>query len=346
MDVRANDGRKLDHQTLEAIRRRAVEQVQAGQSPEVVIRSLGFSRGCIYEWLARYRAGGWDALKAKPLSGRPKKMSAAQIRYLYQAIVGKTPLQHRFEFALWTLRLVQWLIAEDLKLKLSRASVARLLHQMGLSAQRPLFRAAEQDPARVALWKREQYPEIRQLARATGAEIWFEDESGVRSDYHGGTTWAPRGQTPVVPSTGARYRYNMISAVASHGELRFLLTKQSVTNAVFIEFLRRLLTGMTRPVFLIVDGHPVHKSVAVQKFVASTAGRLRLFFLPPYSPELNPDEQVWAAVKAKGIGRRVITSGPQMFRTLLGLLRSLQRTPEKLRAFFHHPDTCYTIQAV
>jgi transposase len=262
---------------------------------------------------------------------------------LYQAIAGKTPLQHRFEFGLWTLRLVQWLIYEDLGLKLSRASVARLLKQMGLSCQRPLFRAMEQNAERVEKWQREEYPRIQKLAKESGAEIWFEDESGVRSDYHGGTTWGPKGQPPVVRTTGARYRYNMISAVAPKGDLRFMLTKRSVTAPVFVEFLKRLMQGMTHPVFLIVDGHPVHRRVAAQKNVASTEGRLQLFFLPPYSPELNPDEQMWAEVKAKGIGRRVISSVSQMFSTLLGLLRSLQRSPKKVRSFFQYPETCYTI---
>lgn len=344
--MRANDGRKLDHKTLEEIRKRAVERVQAGESPEDVIQALGFNRSCIYDWLARYRAGGWDGLKAKPLAGRPKKITGAQIKYLYKAIAGKTPLQHRFEVALWTLRLVQWLIYEDLGLKLSRASVGRLLNQMGLTCQRPLFRAMEQNAERVEKWKREEYPRIQQLAKETGAEIWFEDESGVRSDYHGGTTWAPKGQTPVVRTTGARYRYNMISAVAPKGDLRFMLTKEAVKAPVFVEFLKRLMQGMKRPVFLIVDGHPVHRSVKVQEYVASTKGRLRLFFLPPYSPELNPDEQVWAEVKAKGVGRRVITSASQMFSMLLGLLRSLQRSPGKIKAFFEHPETRYTIASV
>ena len=275
--------------------------------------------------------------------GRPRKITGPQIQYLYKAIAGKTPLQHRFEFALWTLRLVQWLIYEELGLKLSRASVARLLKQMGLSCQRPLFRAMEQNAERVEKWTREEYPRIRKLAKETGAEIWFEDESGVRSDYHGGTTWSPKGQTPVVRTTGARYRYNMISAVAPKGDLRFMLTKKAVTAPVFVEFLKRLMQGMTRPVFLIVDGHPVHRSAKVQQYVASTKGRLQLFFLPPYSPELNPDEQVWVEVKSKGIGRRVITSASQMFSTLLGLLRSLQRSPKKIRSFFEHPETCYTI---
>jgi transposase len=340
------DGRTLAHDTLAEIRKRAVERVQAGESPENVIRTLGFHRSCIYEWLARYRAGGWGALQAKPLPGRPRKITGAQMRSLYRAIAGQTPAQHRFEFALWTLRLVPWFLYDEFGLKLSRASVSRLLRQMGLSCQRPLFRASEQDPERIERWKREQYPAIQKQARQEGARIWFEDESGVRSDDHGGTTWAPVGQTPVMRTTGTRFRYNMISAVSAQGELRFMLTKKTVTAAVFVAFLDRLLKGMKEPVFLIVDGHPVHRSRKVQTYMASTKGRLRLFFLPPYSPELNPDEQVWTEVKVRGIRRRVIGSASQMYRTLLGLLRSLQRTPAKVRAFFQHPDTRYTLAPV
>jgi transposase len=135
----------------------------------------------------------------------------------------------------------------------------------------------------------------------------------------------------------------MISAVAPKGNLRFMLTKKPVTAPLLVEFLKRLMQGMKRPVFLIVDGHPVHRSVTVQKYVASTKGRLQLFFLPPHSPELNPDEHVRAEVKAKGIGRRVIASASRMFSTLLGWLRSLQRSPKKVRSFFQHPETRYTI---
>ena len=141
-------------------------------------------------------------MKAKPLAGRPKKIAGAQIRYPCQGIVEKTPLRHRIEFALWTLRLVQWLIYEDLGLKLIRASVERLHKQMGMSCQRPLLRAREQNAERVEKRKREEYPRIRKLAKARGAEFWFEDESGVRPDYHGGTTWSPERHTPVVRTTG------------------------------------------------------------------------------------------------------------------------------------------------
>ena len=135
------DARKLDHKTLEAMRVRAVQQVQAGESPEVVARVLGISRGVIYEWLARSRAGGWDVLKAKPIPGRPRRLSGRMIRWVYDTVTLKNPLQLKFAFALWTRGMIAHLIEQRFGLRLSVSSVGRLLAQLGLTCQRPLFKA-------------------------------------------------------------------------------------------------------------------------------------------------------------------------------------------------------------
>ena len=295
--MRENDARKLDHKTLEAIRTRAVQRVQAGESPEVVIAALGFSRSCIYSWLAMYRAGGWSALQARALSGRPKLISGQQMQWIYTTVVGTSPLQHRFEFALWTRAMIQTLLQKQFGLRLSLSSVGRLLAQLGLTCQRPLFRAYEQNPTLVQQWRERDYPVIQALAKREGAEIFFGDEAGIRSDYHSGTTWGVRGQTPVVAATGQRFGINMISAISARGLLRFMVVKGKVNGPKYIEFLQRLIHNAPRPVFLIVDGHPVHKARTVKDFVASTEGRLRLFYLPPYAPELNPDELLNADLK-------------------------------------------------
>ena len=342
--MKRRDARSLDHATLEEIRIRAVERVQGGESPEVVIRILGFTRSCIYTWLARYRAGGWGALKAQALMGRPLKIQPAQMKWLYQTVVGKSPLQFRFEFALWTREMIRLLLGEQFQLKLSLASVGRLLKQLGLTCQRPLFRATEQDPQRVRRWRRQEYPGIRQEARRCGAEIYFGDEAGVRSDCHAGTTWGVKGQTPVVLTAGQRSSVNMISAVSARGHLRFMLTKGRVNGLVFTEFLKRLMHGAARPVFLILDGGSYHHSRLVKDYVASLDGKLRLFFLPPYSPELNPDEQVWNYVKHHGIAKAALVGGKGELRKLvMARLRSLQKLPWTIRMFFLTPDTQYAV---
>ncbi len=335
------DARELDHKTLEEIRIRAVEQVQSGESPEVVIKALGFSRSCIYTWLALYRGGGWSALKARALQGRPARIQAAQIKWLYETITGKNPLQFRFEFALWTREMIRTLLREEFSLQLSVTSVGRLLGQLGLSCQRPLFRAIEQDPERVRHWREEEFPALRRWANETGAAILFGDEAGVRSDYHAGTTWGVKGKTPVVPRTGGRHSLNMLSTVSARGELRFMIVNGRVNGSIFAEFLRRLMHNAAHPVFLILDGHSIHRSRAVRDFVAGQQGRLRLFFLPPYSPELNPDEQVWNYVKHHGVGKAFLRSASDLRRFVLARLRSLQRLPWTVRMFFLTPDTRY-----
>ena len=246
--MRENDGRKLDHRTLEVLRLRAVDQVQAGAHPEDVASALGLHRKTVYGWLAKFREGGRDALVAKPVPGRPPKLSGAQIARLYEWIVGSDPAQFSFEFALWTRDMVRQVIRREFKIALSVVSVGRLLRTMGLSPQRPLYRAYQQNPEAVQRWKDEQFPAIRRQAKAEGATIYFADEAGIRSDYHAGTTWAPVGRTPVVKATGARFSLNMLSAVSAQGALRFMIQDGTVNATVIIDFCKRLLRDADGPV--------------------------------------------------------------------------------------------------
>jgi transposase len=174
-----------------------------------------------------------------------------------------------------------------------------------------------------------------------GATIWFADEAGIRSDDHAGTTWAPRGQTPVVKSTGARFSVNLVSAVNPQGGLRFAAYEGRFTAEEFIDFCKRLRHDSLGPVFLVVDGHPTHRAKKVREFVDSTQGRLKIFTLPGYAPELNPDEWVWKNVKADRIGRAGVTSKEDLRAKATSALRRLQQMPHLVRGFFGDPKLRY-----
>ncbi|MBI5428383.1 MAG: IS630 family transposase [Nitrospinae bacterium] len=339
--MKNQDGRKLKHDVLTEFRKRAVSRVLSGESPEAVVCTMGFSRPCIYNWLAKYHAGGWNALDASKRGGRPRKLNGKMFAWVYKTVTGSDPRQHKFPFALWTRKSIAILIKKKFKVSLSANSVGRLLARLGITPQKPPWKAYQQDPERVRQWLEKEYPSIERLAKKNGAEIWFGDESGLRSDYHAGTTWSPKGSTPVVKTTGARYRLNILSAVNRKGKMRFMIEPKTVTALVFCRFLDRLMAGSRYPVFLILDGHPLHKSQNVQQKVKRYKGRLRLYYLPPYSPELNPDEGVWREVKVNHVGRAGINGFAHLKSKTLGALRRLSRRPDKIRALFKSETTRY-----
>ena len=339
--MKRQDARKLSHDKLTELRRRAVTAIQNGESPKDVARVMGVNRITVYGWLSLYRNGGWDNLDAKKRGGRKPKLDAMALRWIYQIVTLGNPNQLKMPFVLWSAKLLAAAIEKKFGIKLSKASVCRLLHQLGLSPQRPLWRAYQRDPQVVDRWLKEEYPAIRAAARKAKGEVWFGDEAGVRSDAHSGTTWAPKGQTPIVSTTGARFGLNVISAVNRRGALRFMCVEGKVNADVFIEFMGRLAESAGHPVYLVVDGHPTHKAAKTRKVVESTKGRLKLFFLPGYSPDLNPDELVWNNLKSQGTGKRAITGPDQLKKLVLGHLRSMQKDADLVRSFYRTPSTEY-----
>ena len=340
--MRKDDARKLDHKTLEEMRMRAVKRIHDGESPEIIARVLGVDRSTVYGWLVRYRRGGWNGLKAKPLSGRPPKLDGKKLRWVYATVTKKNPLQLKFAFALWTREMVAKLIKDKFHIVLSAVSVGRLLAQLGITCQKPLHRAQERDEALVQQWLKKDYPEIMKMAQKQGADIYFGDAAHIRSDHHAGRTWGKKGETPIVETTGARHGMSLISAISSRGHMRFMIKQQGGVNAaVFIEFLKRLIAGAERTIFLIVDRGPAHIARKTRAFVESLNGSLRLFYLPPYSPDRNPDELVWKHLKADTVGRMAITSKDDFKAKVRSSMRQLQNNPEKISSFYQKPSLRY-----
>ena len=220
--------------------------------------------------------------------------------------------------------------------------MGRLLAQLGITCQKPLHRAKERDEALVQQWLKKEYPHIKAMAREVGADIYFGDAAHMRSDHHAGRTWGKKGETPIVEATGARHGMSLIAAITSRGHMRFMLIEKGGVNAdVFIEFLKRLTAGAKRAIFRIVDRGPAHIAKKTKALVESLNGALRLFYLPPYSPDRNPDELVWKHLKADTVGRMTGTSKDDFKNKVRSSMRQLQNNPAKIRSFYQKPSLRY-----
>jgi len=319
------------------MRMQGVKMVRSGMPATAVAQHFMVSVRAAFKWVATFSEGGQNALIAKDGAGRPPKVNAEQMQWVADTVRDYTPDQLKFEFGLWTLHLIGHVIKRQVNMTLSLPTLGKLMNRLGFTPQRPVYRAYEQDAALVQRWHLEEFSRLQARAKARGALIMFADEAGMRTDYHAGTTWAPKGFTPVVRATGQRVSVQIISAIGTNGQPQFMIYEGRGTAEVFRDFLKQLMIGAVQPILLVVDGHSIHKAKIVQEYVQSTDGNLQLYFLPPYSPQLNPDEQVWKNVKERVAKQKPVDKWS--LRILLnGALVRLQGLPDIVRGFFRHPD--------
>jgi transposase len=337
------DGRTLDHGTLETIRKMAVERVREGEAPSVVIASYGFSRTSIYKWLAAAAKPGLGmrALQARPAPGRPRSLTGRQEQQVFRWVNGKDPRQYGLDFGLWTRAVVADLIEQKFGIRLGLTAIGTLLAKLDLTPQKPLQRAYQRDPVAIERWRRETYPAIARQAKAEGGEVFFWDESGFRADTVRGRTWGVRGRTPVVARPGQRQSISAASAVNAKGGFWYCTYEGGLTAELFIRLLRQMMRRRVKPVHLVVDSLPAHKTKLVKDYVQSTDGRLTLHFLPGYAPELNPDELVWSHVKRTGVARTPLRKDERLRDKIESQLAQIKLTPRLLRSFFQAPSVAY-----
>jgi len=337
------DARKLDVATQAHLRRLVVEAVRGGMTQIGAASTFGVSLRAVSKWMKLSREGGVRALKPgkrgrRPGGGRLDARQGSRIRGL---IVSRMPDQLAMPFYLWTRESVASLIEREYGVTVSPTTAGRYLKAWGMSAQKPARRAYERNDAAIARWLNEDYPKLVKEAKQEKATIHWGDEMGLRSDHVSGKSFAPMGQTPVVRATGQRFGCNMISAITNRGELSFMVFEGRFKNAVFIEFMKRMLRQATRKIYLIVDGHPVHRSVAVRQFVAENAERLRLIRLPGYCPELNPDELLNQDVKTNAMGKSRPTNKADMVKSVRRHLHRRQKQPHVIRNLFQEKHVRY-----
>lgn len=342
MGNRITDARSLPAVAQETLRCKAVKAILAGRKQKEIAKLFDVTEQAICKWMKRYRQGGAKKLKAckrgRPNGGKLLPRQAAQIVHI---IINRYPEQVRLPFYLWIRQAVVMLIEKKFGIRLSLWTIGRYLKRWGFTPQKPVRRAFEQNPKEIKRWLKNEYPAIRKKARGEKAEIHWCDEMGLRSDHTAGRSYGLRGHTPVVLGTGQRFGCNMISSITNRGKLRFMVFQKHFTTSVFLMFLKRLIRQMERNVFLIVDRHPAHRARKVKVWLTTHAKHIKLFYLPPYSPELNPDEMLNHDVKNNAVGRRRPRTHKEMIRNVRKHLYACQRKPERVKRYFQEKHVQY-----
>jgi transposase len=304
------DFRNVSQKAQDEIRKRAVKAVLLGKLQTEVALIYGISRQSVNTWVNNYKRKGKQTLVSKK-RGNPQepKLKGHQAATIAKIIKDKHPEQLKLPFVLWTRESVRDLINKKFKIKLSLSTVGRYLKKWGFTSQKPLKRAYEQNNEAVKKWIDEDYPKIQKRAKKEKAEIFWGDETGLRSDHQAGKTYGEKGKTPVVIISAKRFKSNIISAISNKGQLAFSVFEGKFTSKKFIEFLKRLIKySKGKKVFLIVDNLSVHKSKEVQEFIDINKSLIELFYLPSYSPDLNPTELLNNDLKANAYKQKRPTS--------------------------------------
>lgn len=342
------DMRKLSPAARQERRRQVIKLRRKGLSYEAIAAELGLSRTGVFNICKRFDEGGAAALRDQPC-GRPtgasRALSPEQEREIRRLVIDHTPDQLKMDFALWSRQAVALLITQRFGIRLTLQGVGLYLRRWGFTPQKPIQRAYEQQPAAVRRWLDEQYPQIERRSKAEGIEIHWADETGLRSDDVRGRSYAPIGQTPEIRVNQRREGLSIISSVTNRGTVRFKIFEGAMTASILIDFMKRLVQDAKKDkgakVFLVLDNLKVHHARLVQAWLKDNSEHIEVFYLPSYSPELNPDELLNANLKAAITTKAPNRRKGQLKQAAISHLRHLQKSPKKVRSFFQHETVKY-----
>ena len=343
--MEARDFRSIGRAAQEELRRRALVLIeQQGLSQGQAAQLVGVHRQTVNTWVKRYREQGEDGvLDGRRVSPRRGKgiLSVEEADQIRQWIIEQTPDQLELPFGLWTSRAVRELIERRLAKRLGLTAVQLYLRRWGLTPQKPLVRAKQRQPTAITAWLATSYPAIARRAKAIRAVIHWGDETGVSSQDQIGRSYAPKGKTPVIARTVRRISRSMISAVSNRGLMRFMLYEGALNADRFIAFLRRLIKDAGQKVVLIVDNLKVHQADKVQAWVKSHAHEIELCYLPSYAPDHNPSEYLNNDLKQQLRQQPQSGSEQELIERTRSVLRTIQRSPERVRAYFRPEPVRY-----
>lgn len=339
------DNRNLSPRELSVLRRKIVEAVVVQKnSQKSVAEMYGFTEATVSHYVRAYKEKGSESFEPKK-RGRPlqscTKLCPEDEEQVRHVIETQTPDQVGLECVLWTRKAVRQHIEHTYGVVYSVRGMGDVLKRWGFTPQKPMKVAIQQNPNLVHHWLHVEYPAIYKRACQENAEIYFGDEMGLSSTDQRGRTYGKRGQTPVIRKTGSRFRSNMICAITNQGSMRWMVFQDSFTVDVFLTFLRRLIYKAHKKIFLIVDNLKVHHAKKVQEWLKKHQARIEIFYLPPYCPEMNPQELVNQEIKGHASNFRLMTCLNDLTINLRLYLTRIQFNPCKIMNYFKKESVAY-----
>lgn len=342
--MKKHDARNLPSEVQQHNRDIAIRLFIAGKKRKEIASIVNVHYGVVCRWIRAWERGGKKAIQLKKRgrsSGEQRILTLAQEEVLQKLLIDKNPKQLKLPFALWNRKAIKIVIYQMWRVNVAIRTIGDYLKRWGFTPQKPIKRAYEKSPKAVQEWLNNTYPEIKQRAGEEKAEIYWGDETGIRNDCQHSRGYAPRGHTPIVDINARRFSLNMISAVNNQGLVRFMMYEQNMNARVLIKFMRRLVKDAGRKVYLILDNLKVHHAILVRDWLERHKKKIEVFYLPSYSPELNPDEYLNGDLKA-GIRSAAPARNKQDLKgTVLSHMRMLQKKPARVVKYFKHPSIKY-----
>ena len=310
------------------------------KSVEEIAEATGMSTNVIYITIRKYKANGNSALRPRVRGrkqGENRTLSKEQETEIQKIIVDKNPDQLKMKCCLWDRKAVQELIEQKYGIVMPIRTVGEYLLRWGFTVQRPMKQAMNQKPEQVQKWLKEEYPAIHAAAKEEGAEIYWGDETAVQNVPNYARGYAPKGQTPVLKVQTVKMHINMISAISNQGHVRFMFSNDSIDADKLIEFMERLIKDVNRKIYLILDNLKAHHSKKTTAWVSAHSDKIKLFHLPPYSSEYNPDEYLNHDLK-ESIGSKPQVKTKDELQDLADhFMDKLSCDPDHVQSYFDHP---------
>lgn len=342
--MQATDMRSLPREARHERRVQVIRLRKVGHTYDEIAAQTGLSRTGVFDICKRHQASGAKALRDAPGGrklGEGRRLDTAQEAAVRKMLVDKTPDQLKMPYALWSRAAVGELIEQLFGIRLPVRTMGLYLARWGFTPQKPMRKAYEQSPAAVKKWLEEDYPAIAARAKSESAEIHWCDETGLRSDDVRGRSYAPKGETPIVRVHNKRHGLSVISTVTNQGKMRWKAFDGALNSDILIDFLRRLIKDARRKVYLILDNLRVHHSKPVKAWLDEHGHEIEVFYLPSYSPELNPNEMANADLKQAVTKLAPARTKLQLIKATSQHLRSVQRKPKRIRSYFEHEPVRY-----